>query len=385
MVEPLPAESESSPPGSSTAAGRLVDGNAWREVVAQIGSAVALPLSAALERVNALATTGRIDRDGVRALRDEIESARRVAMVSQQLARFASRRVRLQPESVDLTLMLREALAQRAREAAARQVGFSQVLKATTVMVDPALLYTLVQALLDWMLDVARSPIECRLEADGASGQARWSMRFAVEGARDEGRFSPGSRPLASADADALAWRLVEQIAAILTLPLARDEAGGYSAITLMFPASLQEKLAAIAAQEPETGFGSTMSSLPLAGSQVLVIASRRDVRTLVRDAVRHMGLVLDFVPNIEEAEEFCRDGLPHAIICEAVLHGHRYDKLRAGIVAELPGFVFIEIEEEGRALELRSQAVDGRTRIGRDAILESLPTALLFELAAPA
>jgi hypothetical protein len=61
----------------------------WREIIAQIGSEVGLPLSSALERVTTLATTGKIDRAGLRALRDEIERARRASMMGQQIARFA--------------------------------------------------------------------------------------------------------------------------------------------------------------------------------------------------------------------------------------------------------------------------------------------------------
>jgi hypothetical protein len=49
----------------------------WREIIGQIGSEVCLPLSSALERVTLLATTGKIDRAGLRALREEIERARR--------------------------------------------------------------------------------------------------------------------------------------------------------------------------------------------------------------------------------------------------------------------------------------------------------------------
>ena len=53
----------------------------WREIIGQIGTEVGLPLSAALERVTVLATTGKIDRAGLRMLREEIERARRAGMI----------------------------------------------------------------------------------------------------------------------------------------------------------------------------------------------------------------------------------------------------------------------------------------------------------------
>ena len=49
------------------------------------------------------------------------------------------------------------------------------------------------------------------------------------------------------------------------------------------------------------------------------------------------MGLLVDFVNTVEEAEEFCRDSLPHAIVYECVLDNERFQKLRGSIVADMP------------------------------------------------
>src|SRR3954462_9881706 len=122
----------------------------WREIIGQIGTEVGLPLSAALERVTVLATTGKIDRAGLRMLREEIERARRAGMIGQQLARFASGRIRQSPEQISVTQMLREVLLQRGREATARQIELRQSLKPADVVVDATLLYALMQAIVDW-------------------------------------------------------------------------------------------------------------------------------------------------------------------------------------------------------------------------------------------
>jgi hypothetical protein len=45
----------------------------WQDLLGQVGRELAEPLTAALERVSTLTTTGRIDRHGLRALREEIE------------------------------------------------------------------------------------------------------------------------------------------------------------------------------------------------------------------------------------------------------------------------------------------------------------------------
>jgi hypothetical protein len=105
--------------------------------------------------VTALATTGKIDRAGLRALREEIERARRAGMIGQQLARFASGRIRQTPEQISVTQMMREVLLQRAREATGRRIEIRQALKPAEVTVDATLLHALMQAMVDWALETA--------------------------------------------------------------------------------------------------------------------------------------------------------------------------------------------------------------------------------------
>ena len=85
-------------------------------------------------------------------------------------------------------------------------------------------------------------------------------------------------------------------------------------------------------------------------------------MRSLIKESIRHMGLLVDFVNSVEEAEEFCRDALPHAIVFESVLANDRFQKLRLGISIDMPSFVFIEVAPEGSALQLSTNnAADQR------------------------
>ena len=86
-------------PGKPAFASELGTADSLRELVGQLGREIAAPMSSALERVNAFATTGRIDRAGLRTLRDEIEGTRRIGLSAQQISRFASGRVRQNPRS----------------------------------------------------------------------------------------------------------------------------------------------------------------------------------------------------------------------------------------------------------------------------------------------
>jgi hypothetical protein len=93
------------------------------------------------------------------------------------------------------------------------------------------------------------------------------------------------------------------------------------------------------------------------------------------------MGLIVDFVGSVEEAVDFCRDGLPHAIVVESVLCGDRFGELRQDIAAEVPQFVFIELVEDSRAFQMSGFSHAGMARVGREAIAHTLPSTLLFEL----
>jgi hypothetical protein len=351
----------------------------WREIIGQIGTEVGLPLSAALERVTVLATTGKIDRAGLRMLRDEIERARRAGMIGQQLARFASGRIRQSPEQISVTQMLREVLLQRNREASARQIEISQALKPAEVVVDATLLYALMQAVVDWSLDLAQKKLEFKLDIKAWPPYARLTVRFAHASSDATDRLTPLGTPLPSLDS--MSWRLVQQISWTLGLAMERSVSEDETTLTIEFPRTIHDEIEGVSVVEIDQGFGVSDNSKPLAGSHVLVVAGGREMRSLIKESIRHMGLLVDFVNGVEEAEEFCRDALPHAIVYESVLAGDRFQKLRNGISAEMPSFVFIEVAPEGGALQLSTNSPDNGARIGRDAVMQSLPSALIFEL----
>ena len=364
---------------ASDKAPREPDEGHWREIIGQIGTEVGLPLSAALERVTVLATTGKIDRAGLRMLREEIERARRAGMIGQQLARFASGRIRQSPEQISVTQMLREVLLQRGREATAREIEISQALKPAEVVVDATLLYALMQAVMDWSLDLAQKKLEFKLDVKAWPPYARLTVRFAHASSDASDRLTPVGTPLPSLDS--MSWRLVQQISWTLGLVMDRIVADDETTLTLEFPRTVHDEIEGVSVVEIDQGFGVSDNSKPLAGSHVLVVAGGREMRSLIKESIRHMGLLVDFVNGVEEAEEFCRDALPHAIIYESVLAGDRFHKLRVSISSEMPSFVFIEVAPEGSALQLSTSGHEGGARIGRDAVMQSLPSALIFEL----
>ena len=347
----------------------------FRELVAQIGRELAAPMNSALERVNAFAASGRIDRAGLRALREEIECARRIGLQAQQISRFASGRVHQKPQRLNLTQALHDALAQRARETASRGIDLRQELKPAEVIIDAPMGSALLQALLDWSFEHARSHIEFRIDIKSWPEHARLACRFAYIPA-DE---LPARAAADAALLDSVPWQLLRQLAQSLGLVLQRADEAGNTLLTLEFPRTVGGSLVLLDLDEPGHG---APNSQPMVGRHVLVIASRRETRNAVRDTLRPMGLMVDYVASVDEARQFCSGGLPHAIVFEAALAGENFCRLRAEGSRELPALAFIEITEQGRELEVIDLGGQRSSRIGRDVIASALPSALMFELA---
>lgn len=344
-------------------------------LVSQLAAEVAQPLTAALERVVALATTGTIDRQSLHALRAELEQARRAGMLGQQLTRLSTGGVQQTHERMSLAQMMREALAARAAEIDARGIQVRQVLKPAEVIVDASLLFGLLQALIDWSLEHARTGIDLRLDMKSWPAHARLACTFGHR-LPDQAGNAPAT------NLDTLSWRLVERIARTMQLPLERNDDGRLVRAVIEFPRTVNESLEGASVIELDHGFAMSSAMGSLAGSQVLVFSARRDVRTQVRHALAHMGLVLDFVGTLAEAQAYGADSLPHALVYESALAGTQFEALREAWQRRRPDMAFIEITEQGRDFEMSSFGGATSARVGRDAIVSSLPSALMFELA---
>jgi hypothetical protein len=271
-------------------------------------------------------------------------------------------------------------LSHRSRAAQARGITVKPVLKPADVIVDASLLFSLLNTILDWALTHARAQIEFVMDMKAWPVQARLACRFEHRSA-DGSDDGVGPADPAQHQLDSLAWCLVEQTAWAMGLPLSRTVDRGQVLLTIEFPRTAHDQMEGVSAIELDQGFGLSSNSKPLAGSQVLVIASRREMRVRIRDAIRHMGLMVDMVSSVEEAADFCRDGLPHAIIVEGILAGERLRQLRAEISAEVPDFAFVEIIEEGSSFEMSGFGGTTTGRVGREAIERALPSVLMFEL----
>jgi len=374
---PTPNKRPPAPSAPSAFASDLGAADSFRELIGQLGREITAPMASALERVNNFATTGRMDRAGLRALREEIECARRLALGAQQLSRFASGRGRQTAERLNLTQSLRDALAQRSRETASRGIDLRQDLQPAEILIDASMWSALLQALLDWSFEHARSHIEFRIDVKSWPVHARLACRFAFI-PPDE--LSP-QQVSAAQRLETMPWQLLRRLSQTLGLQVQREDQGGNTHLVLEFPNTVKEGVVTLSALEFDEASPAGPNSQPMVGRHVLVIAARRETRNGVRDTLRSMGLMVDYVATIDEARQFCEAGLPHAIIFEAALAGENFRKLRTDWSHEVPTLAFIEIAEQGRDLEVSDIGGQRTSRIGRDVISSALPSALTFEL----
>lgn len=346
-------------------------------LLALLGNEMAAALSDAAERVTSLAATGRISRAGLRALRDEIDRARRAIIRGQQVARLASGRVRVSPERLDLTALLHDSVRARAREIHARGIELRQHLVSAEVRSDAALLPTLLAAVLDWTFEHSGTVIDLKLSVPGWPGRAQLRASFGYR-ATDEQVTAPAPLEADTDPAlDTLSWRLLQQTAAVLGLDLWRRDTHGRTELTLDFPDTLAPSL-----QTLFNPGAPAANSQPHAGRHIVALMPRRDLRSLVREALRPMGLLLDFVATVDEARQLCASGLPHVVVYEAALAGPAFERLCAEWRADTPRLGFVRIVDQGRAFEVLNPGNGPVSCVGRDAIIESLPAALNFELA---
>ncbi|WP_119353074.1 hypothetical protein [Azohydromonas sediminis] len=350
----------------------------WSALFAQFGAEVAQPLTAALERLRALTDGPGRDPVALQALEREIERARAAALLAQQLARLANPALQRRPEQLDLALVLREVVAERQPAARRRGTPLLETIRPAAVVVDPPLLHRLLHATLDWALAHTRSALHIGLDHRSWPARARLHVRFRH---RPTDEVPDPQAPMHVDALDTLDWQLLRQIAVTAGLVLERADTACGCRLTVEFPRTVYAPIEGISTLELDTGFNSTFGSRPLAGHHVLVVTARRDLRQEIRDALRPLGLMIDFVGSVEGAREFCHAGPPHVLVHDAQLAGERLRALHADLRALAHPPVFVEVADDGPRLNTSPFDAGGIARVGRATLADALPAALMFEL----
>lgn len=341
------------------------------ELLVELGSEVGLPLAQALDRLQALLAQAD-SPGGLLALREPLRRARDATMLASQIGRLASGRVRPSQSQCALHSALRQAVEMRSREAQARGLQLRLDAADAHVVADPALLASLLQALLDWALWHTRSSIELQLALTSWPAQARLQIRFAL---RDLDQPASAQPPTL----DGLRWMLVEHIAEALGLRLRRDDEAGLCVARVEFPLWREDlSLELPPHAQPAQGH----DTQPFAGWLAIVVSADEGFQREIREQMQPLGWALDAVHSVDAAFQICTEALPQAIVVDGALAGADLDQWRCHVLAEAPGFCFIEVLPADAAQRPLRPA--GGLRCNREQLERELPALLRSALAPP-
>jgi len=344
------------------------------DVVARIGAEVSAPLTAALDRVLTLASTGRIDRHGLLALRSEIDGARRVGLRSQQIARLASGDVRQSRERLDLPQSLRAVLDGQTVHGHGNQIAVPPPPTRAEVLCDASLLHAVLDAAAAWSGGLARASVEWRIDVKPWPVRARVVCRFARVAA-DAGTPPPAT----SDDLDTLDWLLLHYSAHMAGVLVQRQDTAVHTQLTLEFLHTVNGTLEGAAAVDLVAS--ADAGSPSIAGCQVLVLAAQRTTRQRLREALQGQDLLIDHVSTVADAAQYCQDGAPHVLLFESAFQGDALGNLLAGLDRSAPGAVLIEVLPAGQDCEMRLAGGNPVTRLGLDALGHMLVPVIVLEL----
>lgn len=371
ITMPTPPSPLPRPPAPASAAPTL------GEVVARIGAEVSAPLTTALERVVALASTGRIDRHGLQALRSEIDGARRVGLRGQQIARLAGGEVRQSVERLDLAQSLRGVLAGQSLHGNGDAIAVPPAPTRAEVLCDASLLHTLLDAAASWSSALACNQVDWRIDVKPWPVRARVLCRFAHRPADNVSGQAPTGEPDLSLDT--LDWLLMRYTAHLAGVLVQRQDGPSHTQLTLEFLNTVNGTMEGAAAVDLVASADSGATSI--SGCQLLVLASQRPTRQRLREAVQGQDLLIDHVSTVADAAQYCQDGAPHALLYESAFQGEGLSALLADLGRNAPSVVLVEVLPEGQDCEMSAAGTNPVTRLGIDALRNMLVPVLLLEM----
>lgn len=342
-----------------------------------IGAQLSQPVAMMKDVLAQFRHTHTISRTQMVILGEAVNAAHRIALQSQQISRLAGGRLRQSHERLSLHTLLQEVLDTKLNQAAHTGLQVRRKIKPVEVIVDPGLLWSLLEVAVDWAAEQGQR-IQVSLDVKNWPEYGilmlKASQHVAVP-ASDEEAASP----------DTLNWHLLQQIAQTMGLMVERVIAPDHTLVMLEFPRTVKQ-LEGLTAVEMNVGGDSSSfflsESKPLAGHRLLLVTADEGIRADVKDACDMLGLVMDTTPTSVQAIRFCEMDKPHMIVIDEKLHDHYFDELREDLVRSDINFPCVEISSASNTFEMSNWMGDSMSRISRDALRAQLSSILVMELA---
>jgi hypothetical protein len=342
-------------------------------LVGQFGAELAEPINTMHNIVQDFNQSRHMSHAQMVLLVSSVEAALNVTRQSQQIARLAEGRLRQSHERIRLDELLHQTLSELSPALKARGIDIHRNIKPVEIIIDPGLLSSLVESALTWGCSQGKRVVV-------SLGIKNWPEHgmLAIKASNPPGTLS------APVQADTLAWQLLVLTAQVMGVTLEREITANGEAMLLMEFARTVKQLEGLTAVEMDASGDSSFhnGTKPMAGMRILLISNDSMVRGEVDEAGRLLGLMVDKVPSVEQAERYVKLGMPHLIIIDERLNDDSFGRLQNDITSTDPNLGFIEIADESNTFEISSWMSDSMTRVSRDVMRAQLPSVLTLELA---
>ena len=308
-------------------------------------------------------------------LTSAVTLANKLAMQSQQVARLASGRLRQSHEKLNLDVVLSTALQERAETFRNYGVEIFQRIHPVEVIVDAGLLYSLIEAALDWACGLGRKlTVTLEIKNWPEHGLLILKTSHVLANSHADGESGDPSE-------DTVGWYLIHAISEAMGLSINRIAAIAETSLIIEFTRTVK-RLSGLTAVEMQTGPESMYGdSRAMAGSRLLVITDDARLQAEIRSICRGTGLVVDCVLNAEQGIRFCELQLPHLVIIDQYMRGYLFNQLYEDLRKTDPSFPFIEIASSANTLEMAGWTSDTMSRLSRDVLGRHLAESIVMEL----
>ena len=345
-------------------------------VVGVVGVTLSDSLGALQSVLDALESAGTASRAQLERFKNALDSAKTVAMQSQQIARLGGGRLRQSHEKLRLDELMRDALLERSKLFRQHGVELYHGLKPVEVIVDAGLLVCLVDAALEWALSMGRKlviTLELKNWPEHGVLLIRASEGLALN---QESSANPDH------SGNTLAWYLLVEAAGAMGVSVDRITSATESSLMIEFPRTVK-RLEGLTAVEVDTGYDTLYGdSKPMAGHRILIITNDDLLRHELQNTTRTMGLTTDFVLDSRQAVRFCELDPPHMIVIDERVRDPVFEELYGDLRRIDANYPFIEIASEPNVLEMAGWMSDSMTRLSRDSLRTQLGSILAMELA---
>jgi hypothetical protein len=343
----------------------------WPELVVAITEQSASSAAHLLRGLDLMVQRGRLTPAEHKVLAMPAERLKLTGMHAQQIVRLQSGQARQSHEKIDLAYLTESVLQERRDELAMMGIVVRRKFEPVDVLIDPALGFSLVSAMLEWSV-VFGHRIDLRLDLDPLTQQARLWMKTFAEPAPAQSAIHE----------DTLPWLLLSQLAAT-DGGIALERTGNEDGVSLC--ALFRRTLSRVSAPAPLDNTAATapaplrMESVfkSITGAFVLICSADATTCEQAVAIVRKLGVPAEAVAHGEAAIKTLRERDVDLLVLDREHPVNGTPALEEELGGVFPLLPVVQLGPRGSAASDHDQ----RPQIPYEALQDSLGSTVMFTL----